>query len=321
MPTRIDAKVRRIIQSGNLGAVIQCGGRGRRAGVAQPKPLALLPNGDRPLTNLLRDIPLCVPVYLHLLREQRDIYVDFFNPHGNFRHHITYLIQQENRLLDENGVALHYPDGTEVTASNGSATFARRFVRPPEYFALMDGAKVGVFFPDLVRALKLLVQHQCLDAVVLARELTDAEIESEIVNHRTSHTRYARVNTAAQAVYEHPHMRTTVVPRKNWLALAGVYVVRSSSYMNKAARMRGSLVRSESVNALFVGYAHHLKLAMTLYGYNGRRSGLRFRTLPVSHYIPSIKTPADIQAYAQWQAQGVFAYREQANAKHFPTKC
>jgi hypothetical protein len=314
MASDLDEKVNKIVDSGNLGAVVQCGGRGRRAQVAQPKPLAILTEEERPITNVITDMPVEVPLYLHLLREHREVYVEFLNPLGNLGHRISYLIQQEGRLLDEDRKPLQYSDGTQVTASNGSATFIRHFVNPPEFLALIDGAKPGVYFPDITEALKLLVKDESLDAVIFARGLADEKMTSEMTNHKVGHTRYARLNASAQRVYEHPHMPTEVICDKEWLALAGMYIVRSSSYMKKTARMKGSFMKSESMNSLFEGFAYHLKLAMTLFGYNGRLSGLNFETFTPTLYIPGIKTPEDIERYAKLKQEGLFDYRRQKNA-------
>jgi hypothetical protein len=310
MAKSLDARVKEIVASGEFGAVIQCGGRGRRAGIIQPKPLADLGNGERPLSNVLLDLPATMPMYLHLLREQRETYRDFLDANSNFGSQVSYLVQQEGRLLGDDKAALFNADGTQVLASNGSATFMRQLVKPPEFIALVDGAKPGVYYPDVFSALKMLVKDESLDAIVFARRLSNDKMKLERKNHDEGHTRYARLNDKAQAVYEHPKMKVGVIENRDWLGLAGMYIVRSVRYMDKTARMKGVLMKSESVNTLISkGLAYHLKMAMTLKGYNGRRSGLTFQTFEPTRYIPGIKTPKDIADYSEWEKQGIFDYR------------
>ena len=314
--TDSNERINNIIETGNLGIVIQCGGKGRRINIAQPKPLAILAEGDRPLTNILEDLPNSIPVYLHLLREQKEGYIEFLNPNGNFNHNIHYIIQQEGKLLDKNKNPLQGSDGTQVTASNGPATFIRHFVNPPEFLIIIDGAKLGIYFPDVIEALKVLVFDKSLDAIVFARELTNTQIESEKINYSKSHTRYARLNSDAQIVYEHPQMKAEIIDKKEWLALTGIYVIRSTAYMKKTGEMEGSFMKLESMNSLFEGFGYHLKTAMTLYGYNGRPSGLKFKTIIPTQYIPGIKTLKDIESYPKWKSQGVFDYKNKRNGEN-----
>jgi len=308
-------RAKRAIAAGRLGAVIQCGGRGRRVAARQPKPLLIFPNGDRPLSNVIGDLPDTIQIYLHLLREEVPKYMEFLARNAGFGHKVSFLVQQEDRLLQRQGsrlVPARYPDGTEVTASNGSATFIRHFVKAPEFLALIDGAKVGIAPQDLAAGLAVLMRNKPLEAVVFTRALQPAEIKRELRNRRESHTRYARLNAEKQRVYEHPGpMPSHVVRSPRWVALAGVYLVRSRAYERKTRRLRGELKESESADTLFEGVAYHLKLAMTLRGYNGRRSGLSFTCFTPKWYVPGIKTHLDIRHYPKWVKKGVFAYRDE----------
>lgn len=293
-----------------LACVIQCGGRGERLNSPCPKPLIELPDGSRPLSNVLQDIPAEVPVYLHVLREHLPVFQRFLGTHGNFGHRVSYLIQSEHALFDDDGEPLAYPDGTAVTASDGSATFVRHFARLPELFCIIDGAKPGVYYPDILRAGEMLES----DAVVFARPVPERSISEELAALRnpslTHHPRYARINEAAQQVFEHPCLSEDVVRDRGWLATAGTVVVRAKRMADELLRIEGTIVESRSMDSVFVGKARHLKMNQVLYGYNGRASGLRFQTLVPEVYIPGIKHRGDVERYAELKAQGLFGYRE-----------
>jgi hypothetical protein len=324
---QVDRHIRNLLAHEEVAAVVQCGGRGRRLGWEQPKPLIPLPDGTRPLENVLCDLPPIMPVYLHLLREQREVYLDFLGPTANFWHKLTYIVQREGPLYDRRGTGRQVftkPDGTTITASDGAATFARSFNlagHVPEIFCLIDGAKVGVACEDVMSALRLLLDDESTDLVVFARELSAVELQEESCRLKEGRPRYARINAAVGKVFEYPAMPKAIVGRKDWLALAGMYVARARRYITKTAGLRGRLMAAESVTSLFSGYAHHLKLAMTLHGYNGRNSGLRFVTYEPKWYTNGIKTGADVKAYPEWQAAGMFAYRQSAWRHHFHGLC
>lgn len=220
------------------------------------------------------------------------------------------LIQQEGTLHDRHLSPITYPDGTLVTASNGSATFSRHFGNPPRYFCLVDGAKTGVYFEDVKKALKKLEGGTRTEAVAFARELSQNDLENEIENSRSSHTRYVRVHLGKKAVYEYPLMPRDIIGNAEWLALAGMYVVRSLAYIIKTRDMKGRLAETESADSLFTGYAYQLKLAMTLKGYNGNRSGLDFEVYKPKLYIPGIKTEKDIEEYMRLKEGGAFCFRK-----------
>lgn len=293
-----------------LACVIQCGGRGERLNSPCPKPLVELPDGSRPLSNVLQDIPEEVPVYLHVLREHLAVFQRFLGTHGNFGHRVSYLIQSEHALLDNEGRPLAYPDGTAVTASDGSATFISHFARLPELFCIIDGAKPGVHFPDILKAVKMLDT----DAVVFARPVPERAISEELDALRspslTCHPRYARINELAQQVYEHPCLTEDIILDRDWLATAGTVVVRAGRMAEEVARTQGTVVESRSMDSVFVGKARHLKMNQVLRGYNGRASGLGFRTYVPEVYIPGIKHRKDLERYAQLKSQGLFDYRE-----------
>ncbi|MBW3003751.1 hypothetical protein KY337_04250 [Candidatus Woesearchaeota archaeon] len=311
----LDDEVDEIIRSGRLGVVIHCGGRGERLGYPGPKPLVDLGDGERPLTNILKDIPAQVPVYLHLLKEHEDIFSRFLNASGNFGHRISYIIQQETALRDENGNKIAYQDGLAVKASNGPATFARQFVKAPDYFLSLDGAKLGVCFRDVRDGLKMLLADKASDAVVYARRLSKDEMQAEMARldqGESAHTRFARVNEDAQKVYENPVMPRELVMDPDWLANSGMYLLRSNNYISSTMRLLGMTMRSRSIDALYKGYANHLKMAMTLKGYNGRNNGLRFRVYEQKlwdGYVKGVKTPDDIARLAELKKKGMFKYR------------
>jgi hypothetical protein len=76
--------VKELIREGELAVVLQCGGRGQRLESHEPKPLTLLPGGDRPLVNLIKDVPPSVPVYIHGVAEERDVYLSHLGADNNF---------------------------------------------------------------------------------------------------------------------------------------------------------------------------------------------------------------------------------------------
>ncbi|MBU0614807.1 MAG: hypothetical protein KJ601_01835 [Nanoarchaeota archaeon] len=303
-----------LMRSDDFAIVIQCGGRGRRADCKQPKPLALLVDGDRPLSNVMQDVPKEVPFYLHLLAEQKPVYVDLLSPYNNFGHRTSFILQSEDQLYDAHHRPMHSVDGLQITASNGSVTFIRHFVKPPKYIALVDGAKFGVYFPDIINALHGLVQSQ-REAMVFARRLSDGsnrtkdELAEELANYQDSHTRFARINQREQRIYEHPCMPRRVVDDPDWLALAGIYIVDAQAFAIKTRRQKGQLMEAESINSLYEGFAHHLKTAMTLIGYNNRPTGLEFLTFEPTVYIPGYKNPKDKVRYEGLKKGGTFFWR------------
>lgn len=314
MKQTLDQRVTEIINSGNLSFVIQCGGRGRRLGCNEPKSLVMLPDGDRIISALLKDIPGTTPVYLHLFKDHEEVFRRYLSTNWNFGKRVTYLIQQEDILYDKKGKdkkPMTYYDGTFVTASNGTVTFVRQFGNPPDYFCLTDGTKAGISLEDVGNALEMLSDDDSIDVVVFTRELSDDEIRKDVENSRKSHARYARLNEEEQKVYEYPCIPQHIISDKDWLALAGMYVVRSERLIQATKGMKGRLLKSESMNVLFTGYAHHLKMTMTLMGYNGRKSGLSFRTYNPHWYIKGIKTQEDLENFLLWKQQGMFDYREE----------
>lgn len=330
-----------------VAAIIQCGGRGERLGFPGPKPLVDLGGGKRPLSNLLRDIPARIPVYLHLLREHKDVFSRFLETEGNFGHRIGYLIQQEGFLYDARYRPLRYHDGTWITASNGPATFGRHFAVPPaEYFLILDGSKVGLCTDDLQRALKQLERSRETEILAFARQLSPQERRQECARWKKpgEHTRYARASARKQRVFEHPNIPQRVVRDKEWLALAGVYLARARRFIDvvealattvdkvehafrlgkiatlkqsdifraNTYHIRNAYMQSRSVDSLFTGYAFHLKVAMTLFGYNSRQYGLKFDLYlqDKKTYTLGIKDMNDVAAYARLEKSGRFDYRE-----------
>ena len=330
-----------------IAAVIQCGGRGERLAFPGPKPLVDLGGGKRPLSNLLRDIPAHIPVYLHLLREHKEVFGRFLEAEGNFGHRISYLIQQEGFLYDRDCVPMRHPDGTWITASNGPATFSRHFAVPPAgHFLIIDGAKVGLCTEDFQRALKSLRRSRGTEILAFARELDRGERRQESARLKapTEHPRYARANAGKQRVFEHPHIPARVVADGRWMALAGVYIASAARFIHvvealtnrteaiehafrtaqiatlkdsqvfraNAGDLRAAYMASRSADALFKGGAFHLKVAMTLFGYNSREQGLRFdlHLQDRKTYIPGIKDVRDVEAYAKWERRRLFDYRD-----------
>lgn len=295
----------------NLAVIIQCGGRAHRLGINEKKPLMLLPDNTRPLTNILQDIPSEIPIYLHLLREHEEPYMRFLARCRNFNHSISYLIQSEDFLYDKTGEPIAMPDGTYVTASTGPATFDKHFKNIPDYILYLDGDKVGVYFQDIFSGLEVLTQNANLDSIVFARELSDEDLANELKNKKDSkgHTRYARIKEDLQRVYEHPCMPEEIVSDKSWLALTGSYILKGKNYKEKTKDMRGELFESESLEGLFTGYSYQLKMTMALRGYNGRESGLSFKIMRPKIYIPGIKTAKNLEDYNEWVKSGMFNYR------------
>jgi len=292
-----------------LAVLIPCGGRGRRFGMIEKKPLVTLPDGNHPITNLLRDIPSEIPIYIYLEHEHKEAYERALGRNGNFGHRITYLIQNEDILYSHNGEPMIFSDGTYITASNGVATFINHFAKPPKYFFVIDGNRTGVFFPDVIAAMKMLDEDPELDAVVFAKHLNDEEIEEDIENQKKSRARWARVNKDEQLVYEYPCIPKEIIPDKNWHAIIGDYIFRAESLMRIIRSLKGELFEAECVDGIFAGKAYQLKMSMLLSGFNGREEGLSFEVYFPKRTFPNIKIPADLQRYLDMANSGAFDYR------------
>ena len=308
-------KTDKIINSGQLGVVLQCGGRARRVG-NEKKPLINLLNGDRPLSNLLKDIPLQVPVYIHLLREHKDSYTNFLS-NNNLGHKIMYIEQEEEKLYDQDKNLLTDGGGLFIAASNGPATFVNHFSNPPEYMLTIDGARLGIDFHELKNALSMLIEHEEKDAVSFVFRVSSKELMAEKKRFlKNKRLKYARVNCDSQnpesRIYEGVFMPPEIPGDKKWLAFDGAHLVRTKSIGKELLNEAKSFVPSESIDGLYTGYTYQIKFNNLLKGFNGRETGLEFLLYEIntSKVILAVKSYAEIKRYPSFIKRGVFDYRK-----------
>ena len=334
------------VNDGNFCVMLQCGGFGIRSESPGPKHLAKLGNectvevppqflsqeslfelwnNERPLSNLLRDIPTEIPIYIHLLREQRYIFKRFINGFYGFGHKVGYIYQHEVQMFNdrEGSIPLEYPDGTRISGTDGPGTFAQSFARYrffglpriPEYCFVTDGAKFGVDLEDIAKAFIQLKENKDIDVVVFSRPINNEKRleEAGLIGKQGKHPRFGYARTYPMKVLEHPG-KVTEDAVMNWTPIGGAYVMRMKNYMEEAASKKGEIAKGFSADTLWQGYAPYFKITMCLEGYNcegdGYKPGLRFTLYEPKHYISGLKKPEDIISYLAAKEKGVFSFRK-----------
>lgn len=230
----------KIAEKTEIAVVLDCGGRGERLGTKGSKVFVDMGNGDKPLFNLLQDIPQEIPVYIHLLNEQINEFRNILSKQ-NFGHNVSYLIQDTNLLYDEEYKPIIKPDGTWAYAPNGLITFTRHFGKLPKYFLVTGGPKVGICWDDVTKAHKILDEDKEKEVIVFVRDFKKSEndeecqrwLESQHANDLNRHTRYCRINEKRQEVYEHPCMNEKVFSEDdwfNWPVSTGMHLLRAEPY-------------------------------------------------------------------------------------------
>ncbi|MCG6551322.1 MAG: hypothetical protein L7F77_03265 [Candidatus Magnetominusculus sp. LBB02] len=311
--------IKKIIGEGKLGVVLQCGGRGRRLGRFEPKPLVNLDKETRPLDNLIKDIPPEIPIYLHGMEEDKVRYFPYLAARSSFGRKVSYIVQEEAAMYEDYHCLrkIQYPDGCVVTGSRGPATFIKQFASPPPYLFVTDGSKVGINFRDVVEALKLLINpDEQASIIAFTFTLRDDELDAEIKkSDRTGeHTRYARVDVEKQRVYEYPdRANKDLIKEIEYPALAGMYVVVSELLLSTVKKNEGLPTRLESVNTLYSGFVRQLKMSMVMRGFSDfdKDKGLPFGIYPLERdkptfekgakrlYVRGIKSEVDLDRYKE----------------------
>ena len=306
-----------LIEKRKLAAVLQCGGRGRRLRRFEPKPLVLLPDGDRPLDKLIQDVPPEVAVFLHGMSEEQEKYLAYLAARNNFGRRVRYLVQQEDTMYYDRlcSVPIKTSDGCRVTGSDGPATFCRQFATPPDFFFVTDGSKLGVNFLDVVLALQQLIEHPTAEMIAFSVELNEAEIEQEKKNHEDPkrHTHYARIDVASQKIYEFPDVTNEyMIHDRKCQALSGMYVVKAKPLIQAVDGVVGVPTKLESVNSLHEGWVQQIKMSMVMKGFPCQTTslfkGLHFDTYQLDRksdsgdrrlYVNGLKTKADVEGYGE----------------------
>ncbi|MCG6551323.1 MAG: hypothetical protein L7F77_03270 [Candidatus Magnetominusculus sp. LBB02] len=316
------ANIRQLIKDRQLGVVVMCGGRGRRLNRFEPKPLVEFKNGSRPLEKLIKDIPPEIPIYLQGNAEEEIKYLSYLAVNGNFNREVSFIVQKEMPMYEDHDCLypLQSRDGQIVTGSFGLATFILHFARPPRYFFVTDGSKLGINFRDVIAALELLINHKTASIIAFTVELTKSEVQEEVDRSKDpkDHARFARVDVDSQKIYEFPDdVNKHLIENRDCPALAGMYVVKSLPLIKFVRNNDGIPTDTESVNSLYSGYVKQLKMSMVMKGFSDYNvdKGLLFDTYELYHqtselkiptskddipkrlYVKGIKTPPDVEEY------------------------
>ena len=341
----IARELKRQIILKNFVAAPQCGGFGERFGITEPKPvydsryihqgrlpedtpanqesLVSLLVGERPLTNLYRDLPREMAIFPHIIRGDYDPFRFILEGFGGYDHLFGFLFQQETQMFTEDGNELVHPANKErITATAGPGTVANCFREykklclpaMPEFCFVIDGSKPAVALIDIINAFERLLDEGT-DSVVFSvpERFAGRQKEEDYLGHPDKHPRRAYLNEELQQVQEHPGLVTEEAIRK-WVPSAGIYIFRLRRYIEAAEGKRGplTLLRS-SIRGLYTGYGHYLKPTMVLQGYTQKdgshESGLTFTTYEPMFYIPSLKERGDMDKYLQARDEGRLSFR------------
>lgn len=333
------------VNDGNFCVMLQCGGFGIRSESPGPKHLVDLGrikyvevapefmhqeslvelwNNERPLTNMLRDIPTEIPVYIHLLHEQRQTFKRLIKGFYSYGHKVGYVYQHEVQMFNDKhcSIPLEYPNGTKIMGTDGPGTFAQSFARYrffglpkiPEYCFVTDGAKFGVDLEDIANSFLLLKENKDVDVVVFTRPITDEKRveEAGLIGKKDKHPRFGYAKTGPMKVLEHPG-KVTEEAVMNWSPVGGVYVMRMRNYMEEAASRVGEINKGFSADTLWKGFSPYFKITMCLEGYNcegdEHKPGLKFMLYPPKNYISGLKAPIDIVSYIDARKSEKFSFR------------
>jgi hypothetical protein len=338
-------EVKEIICSGDLGFIVQCGGKAKRFerdikafaslpkcidSTESPKFLRTIQGTSlniarTPLGMVLRDIPAACPVYLHTYNDLDSTFTEELSAVSYYGHRTTILRQHlEKGKICIGGLVkdAFREDGTCIDVSDGPATMWFRFGSGgyPKYFAFVDGCLLGLYFNDIANALNMLVKDDSSEIVAFAQKLTDEQMKDDLYKKKK---RFARINRQVQTVYDNEnnslHLNGNapfeipegVIMSEKWLGLLGIYVARAESYLSLGKKLEGILLETESANSVYKNIlAHHIKMPMVLKGFNGNGEGLKFLVYEPEYFIPAIKSEEDVKQVPFLVAQGGLDYRK-----------
>jgi hypothetical protein len=276
-----------------------------------------------------------------LRAEQKDQFIEFLAPHGNFGHEVAYIVQEETELYSDAAVTVPMTtkSGNVVFASAGPARLQRHF-RPstahaeastaaPSLLWVVDGNKTG-FNYGVLRQVEREIQNQ--NIVVLVRKLAADEAEREQKQMTEGRPRYARVTglrrggqtTAGLTRFASdshtrvcdPDHRESYAKAPDWIdahALCGIYLTNPSAFLQEIQGIREDDIprtACRSVDSMHAGQARILKIPMCLEGYP-KTGCAKFTAVQIQaeQYAAGLKEAEDLHHYRERLTQGHFDYR------------
>ena len=304
MSTKLYTLVKKNVEEGKVGIVIQAGDNGTRLGADKPKPIVDLGNGETCLSKILDNIPERTSIFLHIQEKQKEEYLEYLKK--NVSHKFVYkLIQQEGYLYSQEG-KVKMIDGVPLRASNGPGSFGmglkdivERLNLNIDYFSVYDGCKLGLHLDDITFGVEKMILEE-KKMLAYTKFLNSSKLEEEVELKRRQlagedcYPRYDRV--FVNDVVEKRKLSEKLTGCAHIPALTGLNIFFYPAFIRRMPAVKGRKIEIKDYRGIpGMSYYYDFRISGVINSHF--KEERLFVEQDKGHYVKSIKTPEDLENY------------------------
>ncbi|MBR9691222.1 hypothetical protein GOV06_00375 [Candidatus Woesearchaeota archaeon] len=304
MSTKLYTLIKRNVEEGKIGVVIQAGGNGTRLGEDKPKPIVDLGNGETCLSKILSAIPEKAKIFLHVQKEQEEVYKEYINEHVS--HPFVYKLFQDKGYVYSPEGKVRTIDGNPVKVANGPGSFGvglkemvERLNLGIDYFFVYDGCKLGLHLDDITFGVEkmILEEKKVLTYTTFLNSFKlkeDVELKRRQLAGEDCYPRYDRV--FENEIVEKIKMSEEITARADVPAITGLNIFFYPAFVRRMPNMNGRKIEVKNYCGIpGSSYYYDFRIADAVNGHF--KEERLFVEQDKGNCIRSIKTPEDLENY------------------------